>query len=153
MNVPFGILWAAIQQSTTINELGSFDHGPSHWGRVRENARRLGVKTTGCDFLVVEYFVLFHDMMREDEFHDPEHGLRGAQLAQRLGVEEILDGHQWGLFWDACVQHDMGQISDDPTIGVCWDADRLDLGRVGITPSARFMSTEAAGVELGVIGE
>jgi hypothetical protein len=27
---------------------------------------------------------------------------------------------------------------------VCWDADRLDLGRVGIAPDATFFSTTAA---------
>jgi uncharacterized protein len=37
-------------------------------------------------------------------------------------------------------------LSDDPTIGTCWDADRLDLARegVGIQPRARYMSTEFA---------
>ena len=33
--------------------------------------------------------------------------------------------------------------TDDPTIGTCWDADRLDIGRVGIIPHERFMSTAA----------
>jgi hypothetical protein len=28
-----------------------------------------------------------------------------------------------------------------PTVGACWDADRLNLLRVGMTPDARFMST------------
>ena len=44
----------------------------------------------------------------------------------------------------ACVFHNKGLISDDITIGTCWDADRLDLGRVGIYPSAELMSTEQA---------
>jgi len=29
------------------------------------------------------------------------------------------------------------------SIGTCWDADRLDLGRVGVIPSVNFMSTPA----------
>jgi uncharacterized protein len=37
--------------------------------------------------------------------------------------------------------HTDGKTSDDPTVGTCWDADRLDLGRVGIIPSPTFMST------------
>jgi uncharacterized protein len=28
-------------------------------------------------------------------------------------------------------------------IQICWDADRLDLGRVGIKPITKFMSQEA----------
>ena len=35
------------------------------------------------------------------------------------------------------------QNDDAITIGTCWDADRLDLGRVGIIPSSDFMSTQA----------
>jgi len=31
------------------------------------------------------------------------------------------------------------------TVGCCWDADRLDLPRVGIVPEARFMSTPSWG--------
>ena len=54
-------------------------------------------------------------------------------------------------------------MSEHPTIGTCWDADRLDLGRVGIVPQPKFMSTAFAKevayagsfhrfVETGVIG-
>ena len=32
----------------------------------------------------------------------------------------------------------------DPTVLTCWDADRLDLGRVGITPRAEKLCTSAA---------
>ena len=38
--------------------------------------------------------------------------------------------------------HTHGQLIDEPTIGTCWDADRLDLGRVGTEPEARYMSTD-----------
>jgi uncharacterized protein len=39
--------------------------------------------------------------------------------------------------------HTSGLTSPDPTIGTCWDADRLDIGRVGITPCGHYMSTVA----------
>jgi hypothetical protein len=35
-------------------------------------------------------------------------------------------------------------LKGDPLVGVCWDADRLDLWRVGIKPDPRDLSTEAA---------
>ena len=38
----------------------------------------------------------------------------------------------------------MGEVSADPTIGCCWDADRLELARFGRHPIARFLSTAAA---------
>ena len=47
----------------------------------------------------------------------------------------------------ACTWHTHGQLSSDPTIATCWDADRLDLGRVGMRPHADYMST-AKGKEL-----
>jgi hypothetical protein len=40
--------------------------------------------------------------------------------------------------------HSNGAVDADPTIQTCWDADRLDLGRVGIKPPARYLSLEAA---------
>jgi uncharacterized protein len=39
--------------------------------------------------------------------------------------------------------HSDGEVSTDKTIQTCWDADRLDLGRVGIFPSPKFLSQEA----------
>ncbi len=32
----------------------------------------------------------------------------------------------------------------DITVQTCWDADRLDLGRVGITPNPRWLCTACA---------
>jgi len=44
----------------------------------------------------------------------------------------------------AMAGHSQGQIHDDPTIQTCWDADRLDLGRVGTKPKAKYLSIEGA---------
>jgi uncharacterized protein len=44
----------------------------------------------------------------------------------------------------ACQEHTNGGVSSDPTIGVCWDADRLNLGRVEIRPDPRWLSTKWA---------
>jgi uncharacterized protein len=44
----------------------------------------------------------------------------------------------------ALIEHDRGLVSDDPTIGAAWDADRLDLTRLGIRPRAALLSTGAA---------
>ena len=51
--------------------------------------------------------------------------------------------------------HDHGEISDDPTIGACWDADRLTLPRLGIKVDHELLSTpqakalDAAGAVIG----
>lgn len=135
--------------STTINTLKSVDHGPDHWARVETNGIRLGRQTPGCDLLVVELFALFHDSMRDNDWIDPQHGARGWKLAVEFGVHRLLSVAQSDFLEIACVFHDAGKTSMDPTIGVCWDADRLDLGRVGITPDSKFLSTEAAKNECG----
>ena len=38
----------------------------------------------------------------------------------------------------------MGRLSKDATIQTCWDADRLDLGRVGERPNPTYLGTKAA---------
>ena len=75
---------------------------------------------------------------------DPGHGPRAADtLATLIGVLFTLDPERLALLEQAIRHHTDGATSTDPTIGTCWDADRLDLGRVGKRPEARFMSTGA----------
>ena len=40
--------------------------------------------------------------------------------------------------------HSDGLSAGDITVLTCWDADRLDLGRVGIRPRAKELCTAAA---------
>ena len=46
------------------------------------------------------------------------------------------------LLVDACKYHSDGLVEGDITIQTCWDADRLELGRVGIKPSPERLCTE-----------
>lgn len=73
---------------------------------------------------------------------DQGHGIRGAAYATELrGKLFDLDNDAFSLLHYACTWHTDQNFSDNPTIGTCWDADRLDLGRVGIIPNENFMST------------
>jgi uncharacterized protein len=119
-------------------------HGLPHWGRVMENGRRLA-EAAGADPLVVDLFALFHDARRRNEHRDPGHGARGAELARELrdSLPDLTPG-QLDLLCEACAHHTDGRVHPDPTIGACWDADRLDLWRVGIPPFEDLLSTEAA---------
>jgi uncharacterized protein len=56
---------------------------------------------------------------------------------------DATDG-EMELLCYACEHHSDGMVLGDPTVQTCWDADRLDLGRVGITPNSRYLCTEAA---------
>jgi uncharacterized protein len=119
-------------------------HGVLHWARVLENGLRLADEV-GADVEVVTLFALFHDARRFSEHRDPGHGLRGAELAANLrGSLVHLDDHRFQLLHDACRLHTDGLIEGDPTMQVCWDADRLDLGRVGIRPDPHRLCTDAA---------
>jgi uncharacterized protein len=55
-----------------------------------------------------------------------------------------LDDARFELLFEACRLHTDGHTEGDPTLQACWDADRLDLGRVGITPKPHRLCTEAA---------
>lgn len=119
-------------------------HGPRHWARVLANGLRLA-KTTGADTDVVTLFAMFHDSRRENEFDDPQHGLRGATLARDLRGELFeLDDARFELLYAACRWHTDSIGLTDLTIHTCWDADRLDLPRVGITVDPGKLKTAAA---------
>ena len=46
------------------------------------------------------------------------------------------------LLESACRYHTTAHRTGNPTIDVCFDADRLDLGRVGILPDPKRMATK-----------
>jgi len=119
-------------------------HGLPHWARVLENARRLAVET-GADVTVIELFAVFHDARRCNEGHDPEHGSRAAILARSLlsGTGQ-LSQDRLHMLEEACRLHTDGRREADATIQTCWDADRLDLLRVGKHPAAKLLCTAAA---------
>lgn len=117
-------------------------HGIPHWARVMANGKRIAF-ASGANTKVVSLFAVFHDSCRQNEWEDPEHGLRGAQLAsEKRGRWFDLSDGEMELLYHACAFHTDGKQSDDITISTCWDADRLDLGRVGITPDPHFLCTE-----------
>jgi uncharacterized protein len=119
-------------------------HGWPHWVRVRENGARLAI-VTGADLDVVHAFALLHDVARRNDAHDPKHGARAAALIDELPDGLLgLDRSQLEQLTFACAHHTEGLLEADVTIQTCWDADRLDLGRVGIEPEPGRLCTEAA---------
>lgn len=126
-------------------------HSPRHWHRVRAFGEWLCDQHPDADREVVRLFSLFHDCRRLNEGRDPDHGERGAQQARLwCGSHFQLSPARLQLLCDACRDHDRGFATSDPTVGACWDSDRLDLDRVLIHPRASFMST-AAGARLAEV--
>lgn len=119
-------------------------HGVVHWARVLENGMRVA-EANGGDAEVVRLFALFHDSRRVNEDVDHGHGTRGGDLARSLrGTLVHLNDARFGLLYDACALHTDGHTIGDPTLLACWDADRLDLGRVGIVPKPELLCTDMA---------
>ena len=120
------------------------DHGIAHWARVLENGLRLAAET-GANVEVVSLFAVLHDSRRINEFSDPGHGPRAAEFASTLrGTLIDLDDYHFRLLFRACAGHTHERTHPDVTIQTCWDSDRLDLGRVGITPHPSRLCTEVA---------
>jgi uncharacterized protein len=140
MSIDYPHLWSIVSEQFHGGWLGL--HGPSHWKRVERNGSVLASRT-GANESVVKLFALFHDSRRVNDGWDEGHGARGAEFALELfGTEYELEGDAFELLHYACVWHTDGTAHDDITIATCWDADRLDLGRVGIRPNPKRMCTD-----------
>jgi uncharacterized protein len=132
----------AIKDQCQINWQGI--HGLSHLSRVWENGIHLA-EATGANKKVVQLFAVFHDSRRLNENCDPEHGPRGALLAESWrGKYYDLNNEEFDLLFTACSLHTMARTHVDTTIQTCFDADRLDLGRIGKTLDPKLLCTEAA---------
>ena len=112
---------------------------------MRENGSRIAAGLSGVNSDVVELFAVLHDARRENEGTDRDHGRRGAELAKELRGSLIeLSDEAFALLYMACSYHTDGRTDGDITVQTCWDADRLDLGRVDIRPEPRYLCTTAA---------
>jgi uncharacterized protein len=119
-------------------------HGLAHWGRVLENGRRIA-EEEGGDLTVITLFAIFHDACRHNQARDPGHGSRAAALAlDLLSGHPALTSEQLKLLVKACLEHTNGKTRAKHTIQICWDADRLDLARVGIMPQRSMLCTRTA---------
>ena len=119
-------------------------HGFDHWMRILHNGRLLA-DAEGANLKVVELFSLLHDTQRLNEDEDPLHGHRAAQFVQTLrGQWFDLTDDEMNLLTEALTYHSDGYTEGDTTVQVCWDADRLDLGRVGIRPDPDRLCTNTA---------
>jgi uncharacterized protein len=114
---------------------GGSVHGPAHWKAVLANGMTLAGELN-ADRDLVAVFALLHDCRREDEWRDPRHGARAADVARELNgrfyefVPDRLATLTEALHW-----HDAGRVHTNIDISSCWAADRIELRRVGIEPA------------------
>lgn len=122
-------------------------HGVEHWDRVARFGRMLYQE--GADMDVILAFAYLHDSERKDNAEDIEHGKRASMLIDRIRETELnaLSDEQIAKLKRACELHTTKHRTGDITIDTCFDADRMDLLRVGITPKPERMATKR-GAEL-----
>ncbi|CAN5558378.1 hypothetical protein BH09PLA1_BH09PLA1_27130 [soil metagenome] len=124
---------------------GSHLHGESHWKCGAWSGLQLVACVPGSDAEIMFLFGLFHDSQRRDDGRDADHGHRAAELVRVMHGEHFdLDDARLDLLVRACAGHVDGLTHDNPTIGLCWDADRLNLWRINVTPAHKLLSTAAA---------
>lgn len=118
-------------------------HGIEHWHQVEYNGMLLAQKT-GADIDVVRLFAIFHDCQRFNDCHDAEHGPRGAEFARQCRDAKLfeIDDVRFEMLYKACWLHTEARRTGNVTVDTCFDADRLDLGRVGIPLNPHKMATE-----------
>lgn len=121
-------------------------HSSRHWHNVGTVGLMLAY-LEGADPTVPLLFSVYHDCRRSNDGYDPEHGLR----ASRLAISHYALGHlkvnstQLDKLVYACVHHSDGLLSpNDLEVACCWDADRIDLVRVGFEVDASLLTTSSA---------
>ncbi|MEV4423489.1 hypothetical protein AB0L40_26490 [Patulibacter sp. NPDC049589] len=136
--------------------LTSTIHGVDHWRAVGATAASLADASDMAaadadeaarpDRELLLLFALLHDSQRIDDGRDLEHGPRAALFFDELLAAGAirLDDARAAVLREAIRDHTNGTLSEQPTIAVCWDADRLLIHRVGFVPKARFCSTPEA---------
>ena len=125
------------------------DHGISHWRRVYYNTQKLSTHYS-VESEVFELFALLHDSKREDEFEDKHHGKRAACFVEDLlqvGSIVLNDEDAERLIY-ACSNHTYSNkkhpLFNDLTVKICFDSDRLDIGRVGYSVDPKYLATDYA---------
>lgn len=121
-------------------------HGVPHWSRVWFHGWHLSL-SLDVNPAILAWFAYLHDSQRHNDHRDPQHGARAAHFAVQLrhqGVLDELNASEFERLCEAMRLHSDGHTEGDAAIRACWDADRLDLWRVGIKPDARYLCTPHA---------
>lgn len=121
-------------------------HGVSHWSRVWFHGRQLA-HAEDVNPAILAWFAYLHDSQRHNEYQDPLHGSRAADFAVQLKRERViteLSDSEFERLCEAMRLHSDGHTQGDAALRACWDADRLDLLRVGIEPDPARLCTDHA---------
>lgn len=132
---------------------GASAHGPQHWARVNNFGVALCAIDEQADQFVVQLFAAVHDCCRVNDWEDKGHGERAAKwVAEQESLKVALSIETMHLLVTAVSLHDTFAKTSDPTIAACWDADKLDLRRVGVVLQPSDMNSKGGAGMLETIG-
>ena len=136
------VLFYAVKTQFRLNLSGI--HGVPHWARVQYHGLKIASQENArCD--VIKLFALLHDSQRLTDGFDPQHGLRAVEYATVMRNQLFeIDNTGFDLLCEALAGHSDGKTEADVTVQTCWDADRLDLGRIGVYPKTELLCTATA---------
>ncbi len=154
-NDPPLLFMDALVFKTTINF--NYAHGPAHWQSVYRFGKML---YPGIDKGVLFYFSVFHDFFKSNDFADKSHGKKALtamplikenlkiwnkdKKAHNSQIEQLafaFENHDCTIQEYASLTN---PLKDNKNVRACLDADKLDLGRVGIIPESKHLLTEEA---------
>jgi uncharacterized protein len=125
-------------------------HGIRHWQNVFYNTQILS-SHYNINSEVFELFSLLHDSKREDEYLDRHHGKRAAAFVEELIQNNIINNlsqQDVDRLRYACANHTYSDkkppLYNDLIVQICFDSDRLDIGRVGVEVDPYYLSTSYA---------
>ncbi|MFN8150306.1 MAG: hypothetical protein U0R24_04150 [Solirubrobacterales bacterium] len=136
-------LAAEAEALATDVAVASHLHGPKHWRAVARTGAVILNHAPHAHARSVFVFAAVHDTQRLNDGFDPDHGKRAAAVLESE-LDHGLGDSQLDRVLYALRHHSGGtgpERHDDPTIGACWDSDRLTLDRVRIVPDETYIST------------
>ncbi|MDX2470608.1 MAG: hypothetical protein QNL04_08530 [SAR324 cluster bacterium] len=133
-------LIGTVLQNYALHKDGT--HGLNHWLRVMYFGVKIAQqRSINMNFVIL--FALIHDSQRQEGWEDEEHGLRAAEsLTNFPWLQDYITHEELEKLFFAIMFHNKGITSKDQLIQTCWDADRLDLPRVGISLDPEYFSQD-----------
>ena len=149
---------------TPLAKHNSAIHGVAHWTRVHRYGLLLAdsLKLSEKEKIAIALFGFTHDLARTDDGGGNQHSIAGAKYVQYVTdtlfsdfpnstvdiVKVAIRYHSDGMNAEEALYElpiagssNWSRESVLNMIGCCWDADRLDLLRLGIMPNESKMST------------
>ncbi len=117
-------------------------HGISHLRRVAILSGRLA-NAVGEDVESAVVMGFLHDCARRNDKNDIDHARDSEVLARGL-IERFYSHLDVDRICEAIAGHADGEVTSDPFTGCLWDADRMELKRIGRTIDLDLLSTKVA---------